>query len=275
MEFGANLSYKINACMKLIRCLCASIFILLSCKQQPRIEFLQQNSVSLAQPRVIANKTFIDSFVTIQAYLKVKDVAIHYTSNGEVPSLNSEKYTQPIKVSNPGIYKFRAFHNNWKPSEVTEIELFKKGISAEAILWHTKASEKYIGQGSQTLINQTKATLNFTDNQWVGFDSVAVATVMFKEKTFIKLVTISYLNDVSSWIFPPESIEVVVNNDKKIKSLIPLKEGVDKKNETLNVPIETEVFSLKIQVNNLQSIPEWHEGKGQKAWLFMDEFIFN
>lgn len=261
--------------MKLIRCLCASIFILLSCKQQPRIEFLQQNSVSLAQPRVIANKTFIDSFVTIQAYLKVKDVAIHYTSNGEVPSLNSEKYTQPIKVSNPGIYKFRAFHNNWKPSEVTEIELFKKGISAEAILWHTKASEKYIGQGSQTLINQTKATLNFTDNQWVGFDSVAVATVMFKEKTFIKLVTISYLNDVSSWIFPPESIEVVVNNDKKIKSLIPLKEGVDKKNETLSVPIETEVFSLKIQVNNLQSIPEWHEGKGQKAWLFMDEFIFN
>lgn len=256
--------------------LCFVFFIMLSCKQQPQTNFLQENSISLAQPRVAANKTFIDSFVTIQARLKVENVAIHYTSNGDEPSLNSEKYTKPIQALNPGIYKFKAFHNNWKPSEVTEIELFKKGISADAILWHTKASEKYKGQGDNTLINQTKASLNFTDKEWVGFDTTAISTVKFNKKTHIKSVTISYLNDAASWIFPPESIIIFMDNDSKKEEIIkPLSQLTDKKNGAINIPIEAEIKSLKIQIKNLQSIPEWHEGKGKKGWLFIDELIFN
>ncbi len=256
--------------------LCFMFFLMLSCKQEEQTNFLQQNSISLAQPRVIVNKTFIDSFVAIRAHLKVENVAIHYTSNGNEPSLNSEKYTQPIQVSNPGIYKFKAFHNNWKPSEVTEIELFKKGISADNILWYTKASEKYSGQGDKTVINQTKASLNFTDKEWVGFDTTAISTVKFNKKNHVKSVTISYLNDAASWIFPPESIIIFMDNDSKKEKIIkPLSQLVDKKNGTINIPIDAEITSLKIKINNLQSIPEWHEGKGQKAWLFMDEFIFN
>ena len=276
MEFGSNLSYKTNTCMRLLMSICVVVFILFSCKREKQANFLQQNNISLAQPRVIANKTFIDSFVTIQANLKVEDVAIYYTSNGDEPSLETQRYIQPIQVSNPGIYKFKAFHNNWKPSEVTEIELFKKGISADTILWHSNASEKYSGQGVETLINQTKASLSFTDEEWVGFDTAAIATIKFNKKIFIKSVTISCLNDAPSWIFPPESIVIFMNNDfEKIKTISPLKQLVDRKNEAISIPIEAEVTSLKIQVNNMQSIPEWHEGKGQKAWLFMDEFIFN
>ncbi len=251
------------------------LFLLSSCKQETQTNFLQQNSISLAQPRVVANKTFIDSFVTIKANLKVEDVNIYYTSNGDVPSLTSQKYTQPIQASEPGVYKFKAFHSDWKPSEITAITLFKKGLSADSILWHTKASEKYKGQGVKALINQTKASLNFTDKEWVGFDTTAIATIQFDKKTFVKSITISYLNDPASWIFPPENIEISTINDKKTKSVLPLKEFVDKKNETISIPVEAEIKSLKVEVKNLQSIPEWHEGKGQKAWLFIDEFIFN
>ncbi|WP_418603168.1 chitobiase/beta-hexosaminidase C-terminal domain-containing protein [Hwangdonia sp.] len=262
--------------MRLLIQLCFVFFVMLSCKQPTETKFLQQNTISLAQPRVITNKTFIDSFVTIQAQLKVDDVVIRYTSNGEEPSLNSEKYTQPIQAVNPGVYKFKAFHNHWKPSEVTEVELFKKCLSADGILWHSKASEKYNGQGEKTLINQTKASLNFTDNEWVGFDTTAISTVKFNKKTYVKSVTISYLNDAASWIFPPERIILFINNDLKKEYVIkPLNQLVDRKNETVIIPVEAEVSSLKIQVNNRQSIPEWHEGKGQKAWLFIDEFIFN
>ena len=249
--------------------------IILGCKQDAPKTFLQKSTIALAQPRVTVNKTFIDSFVTIKAHLKVENVEIYYTENGNEPTLTSKKYKAPIQVSNPGIYKFKAFHKDWKPSDVTEIELFKKGIFAQTILWHTKASEKYSGQGAKTLINQTKASLNFTDKEWVGLDSVAVATVNFKEKTFLKSVTISYLNDVSSWIFPPELVVLFINDIKREIPISAPTEPVNKKNETVKIPIETEVKSLKIQIKNMQSIPEWHEGKGQNAWLFMDEFIFN
>ncbi|WOD42663.1 chitobiase/beta-hexosaminidase C-terminal domain-containing protein [Hwangdonia lutea] len=262
--------------MRLLMSLYFMLVLMVGCKHEKQPDFLQQNTISLAQPRVTTNKTFIDSFVTIQAQLKVDDVVIRYTSNGEEPSLNSEKYTQPIQAVNPGIYKFKAFHNHWKSSEVTKVELFKKGLSADGILWHTKASEKYNGQGEKTLINQTKATLNFTDSQWVGFDTTAVSTITFNKKIYVKSLTISYLNDAASWIFPPKSIIIFINDDLKEEHVLePLSQTVAKKNETKNITVEAEVESLKIQVNNLQSIPEWHEGKGQNAWLFMDEFIFN
>ncbi len=251
------------------------LFLLIGCKQETQTNFLQQNTISLAQPRVVANKTFIDSFVTIKASLKVDGVEIHYTSNGEIPGLTSPKYTQPIQASEPGVYKFKAFHSDWNPSETTAITLFKTGLPADSILWHTNASEKYKGQGPKTLINQTKASLNFTDKQWVGFDTSAIATVQFNKKIFVKSITISYLNDPASWIFPPENIEISMINGKKTKPVMPVKALTDKKNETISIPIEAMVKSLKINVNNLQSIPEWHEGKGQKAWLFIDEFIFN
>ncbi|MCL6296169.1 chitobiase/beta-hexosaminidase C-terminal domain-containing protein [Jejuia spongiicola] len=260
--------------MRLIS-LCFMLFLLSSCKHETQTNFLQKSSISLAQPRVIANKTFIDSFVTIKAGLKVEDVDIYFTSNGDEPSLISQKYSQPIQASKPGVYKFKAFHRDWKPSESTAITLLKKGLSANSILWHTNASEKYKGQGTITVINQTKASLNFTDREWVGFDTTAIATIQFNKKVFIKSLTVSYLSDPASWIFPPENIEIFVDNDKKVNPVTPLKGFVDKNNETISIPIEAEIKSLKIEVKNLQSIPEWHEGKGQKAWLFIDELIFN
>ena len=44
---------------------------------------------------------------------------------------------------------------------------------------------------------------------------------------------------------------------------------------SFNIPIDREVSTLDITVKNLEQIPDWHDGKGNKAWLFMDEWIFN
>ena len=50
---------------------------------------------------------------------------------------------------------------------------------------------------------------------------------------------------------------------------------VDKAMMSFNIPIDQEVSTLDITVKNLGQIPDWHDGKGYKAWLFMDEWIFN
>ncbi|MCF8272411.1 MAG: chitobiase/beta-hexosaminidase C-terminal domain-containing protein [Flavobacteriaceae bacterium] len=252
--------------------------ILFNCSVKNKTTFLQPNTVSLAQPRVMASNNLIDSFVTISANLKLDGISIHYTSNGEEPTLLSPKYKYPIKASEPIIYKFKAFHPDCNPSETMELPLYKKGLNVDAIVWHTNPNEKYAGQGPITLINDKLASFIFSDSQWVGFDSLASATISFKKKTFVESISLRYLNDMASWIFPPESVSVYIDEEPFYKNTTSpelLKEMLPREIKSISLSIKKEVTSLRIEVNNLKSIPAWHEGQGQKAWLFMDEWIVN
>ncbi|MBD0831910.1 chitobiase/beta-hexosaminidase C-terminal domain-containing protein [Aestuariibaculum sediminum] len=252
--------------------------LLMNCASKENKAYLQSKEVQLVQPRVIANSVLVDSFVIIKASLKVDGTTIFYTSNGDMPNESSNKYQDPIKVSNPGLYRFRAYHPDWKSSDIAELKIYKKGKQAESIIWHTQASNKYPGLGEKTVINENKGLLNFTDAQWVGFDTLASATVCFKEKTYLKSVDISFLIDTGSWIFPPEEVSVIINGDAESMKTIQLNKtesSSEISNKTIKIPLETEVKTLKINVQNIRSIPEWHEGRGTSAWLFMDEWLFN
>jgi hypothetical protein len=37
----------------------------------------------------------------------------------------------------------------------------------------------------------------------------------------------------------------------------------------------TEIMVLKIVVYNVDKLPKWHAGKGQKGWFFVDEVMVN
>jgi len=45
--------------------------------------------------------------------------------------------------------------------------------------------------------------------------------------------------------------------------------------DDVRIPINKKIKTITIAVKNTEKLPEWHPGKGLKAWLFMDEWIFN
>jgi len=256
------------------------MLICLSCKKESPNVYLQQEEVSLVQPRIEVSSTIIDSFVTVSANSGIKGTEIYYTINEGEPNLSSLKYVDPIKIFEPGTYTFKSFHSHWKPSESLSMTFFKKGIQPTEIIWETAPNEKYRGNGPSTIINQKKAPISFSDAEWVGFDTFAMAKVVFKERTFVKSIDLGYLSDPQSWIFPPSEIIIYPNdskneNDKLIVQVDTLDGMVPKAIKNINISVNKEVNSLRIEVVNLQHIPKWHEGAGTKAWLFMDEWIFN
>ena len=275
MEFWTNLPYKTDTRMRLIILLL--ILINFGCaKKEDTNTYLKQEEIPLVQPRVEANNTIIDSTVTIQAELRLEGTKLYYTTDNTEPTEQSTQYTTPLITENAGTYKFKAFHNDWKPSESTTLKLYKKGIALNNILWHTQAHNSYPGLGEETLINNKKASKQFRDSQWVGFDSIAKATINFEKETFIKTLTIGFLIDTKSWIFPPSSITLVINKKDTISVTLNrhLKMGMVALKD-LPITINKGVTSITVTVNNTQQLPEWHPGKGLKAWLFMDEWIFN
>ncbi len=242
--------------------------------------FLQQEEIQIVQPKLLISNRIIDSVETIDIAKGLEDAQIFYTIDKSEPTEQSLAFTIPIQVKKEGVYKFKSFLKGWKPSETIAIEFFKKGMPIEKIKWITTYDNKYSGQGENTLINASKATSNFGNKEWLGFDTIAVAAFNFEKKKFVKTLKIGYLNDPSSWIFPPKEVTLFtsydgVTFDKINVKLEALPQSNSAKMEQLIIEINKEFQFAKIEVQNVDKIPEWHEGKGKKAWLFMDEWLFN
>ncbi len=249
---------------------------LVACAKEGKTKYVQQQELNVAPPKVHATNTLIDSSVILTADLRLDGVEIFYTTNGKAPTKTAQKYERPLKVENEGVFKFKAFHPDWKPSETTLMKLYKKGYKPSKISWFTNAHDSYPGFGNTTVINENKGTLDFRDRQWQGFDSIAKSKLYFDKSPFIKSITIGYLIDTKSWIFPPKKIELHLNHKDTIAiKMAPLAEKEIKKLEDVQILIDSKVDSITIIVHNTSELPEWHLGTGKSAWLFMDEWIFN
>ena len=102
---------------------------------------------------------------------------------------------------------------------------------------------------------------------------ILIYTLIYHLAKKIKTINISFLVNQGSWIFGPEKIEVLQNSTIVYESDI---------TESLN-PLEGKNIIQKIKVNlknndNLilriypvGKLPAWHDGKGNLAWVFIDE----
>ncbi|MDH5399748.1 MAG: peptidylprolyl isomerase, partial [Cyclobacteriaceae bacterium] len=88
---------------------------------------------------------------------------------------------------------------------------------------------------------------------------------------------------VSAWqyILKPEKIEVYGGDDpgdlKLISSIkIPLPAKSPPTEQVgISVPLESQQYRYyKILAHPVAKLPEWHRGKGEKGWVFVDEVFF-
>lgn len=130
-----------------------------------------------------------------------------------------------------------------------------------------------------TLIDNKGGTTNISGNTWLGFQTDTVDIVMqLHKKEKVKNVLVNLLRDYGSWIFLPEKIEVYAfkNNAFQLVDNKAFKQD-NNVNGSACVPIVfalkngVKTDKLKIQLHLVKQIPDWHAGKGNKSWIFVDE----
>lgn len=258
-----------------------AILFLVGCKQGSQLELLQQNEIQLVKPRLMSSNKIIDSTVSLTADLKLDQVKIFYTDNGQEPTEESILYQEPILIASPSVYKFKAFHPYWKASETEEIKFIKKGYDVDSIIWLHPLNNQYSGRGAKTLVNHTKANNNYLDKEWLGFDKPVGLICKFEKMTQLSSIDIGYLSHPGAWIFPPEEISIYVSQDgidfRKISDeVVPVVQGFkDASLATHRIEVNEAVLAIQLSFQNVQNLPEWHDGAGNGAWMFMDEIIFN
>jgi hexosaminidase len=89
---------------------------------------------------------------------------------------------------------------------------------------------------------------------------------------------IHFLENTRSWIFGPRLVEFSVSDNGTTFSNIFIKsfETPQKDQEQLiSVPFyyDCKARFVKVRAVNARKLPDWHPGKGEPAWLFVDEII--
>jgi hypothetical protein len=92
------------------------------------------------------------------------------------------------------------------------------------------------------------------------------------------------LENVDAYIFPPQQITVWASTDGKqwkVLGSISPKQPLQKDkavNQLINAECTfppTALQYIKFEAKPVSTLPQWHRGKGEKGWVFMDEVFVN
>ncbi len=240
---------------------------------------------SLAPPIIENESIFFEEKNKVKLSLGLKNTRIHYTLDGTTPTERSPLFSKEIILDHSAILKAKAFHPQCLPSKTVSAQFIKlgKSLPIKNITLNQTPNKNYPGSGAKGLIDRKKGTTNFRTTQWMGFAGGDLeTTIEFEKKTNFQNVIISLLSDQGSWIFMPDTMEIHCSNDgKKFKFLKSKKIKPTKEGESIGLHFEEISFPknktkfIKVVIKPLPSIPEWHAGKGNAPWLFIDEILID
>jgi len=263
---------------KIVYLLCCCIF-LFSCKEASVANYASGKVFQLAPPKILVDSLLFATTAQLEAEFDMPDAVIRYTTGGYEVTASSKLYTKPITVKEASKFTFATFHSEYQKSPEVQIWLtqIKQNVSDTKVTLSPEPHPNYPGDGAQVLVDLQKGTTQFrAGKQWLGFQSKQVIVQLdFEKEISIEKLLISSLNDHGSWIFVPQAIHVS-SNDKEIGFLtlkVPA-EVEPKQIKLLDVPVINGTYkTITIQIDLMEAIPEWHQGKGTAPFFFIDEIL--
>jgi hypothetical protein len=207
---------------------------------------------------------------------------IRYTLDGYKPDRSAFLYRNPIKIDHDVTLTAVAYKDEKQLERPVEFKIEYHRIVGKNIIYKNRFSERYPGNGLQALNDGLRGSLIYNDGYWQGFngDNMDVVIDLGEDFSF-KTLSATFLLDQKRWIFIPETVNYFFSEDgvnfQKISGLkhnIPLNSEIPLTNDfTVKLSRSLKAKYLRIEAINIGVCPEWHPGKGQKAWLFIDEII--
>ena len=247
------------------------LFGILDCFGQP---FFQ-----LAPPLLKYRSAFFSGSTLLEIIFNQPGAEIRYTLNGNEPGENDLLYSTPVTITKRTEVKVKTFGKEFRPSETVSVTFIKNGKPINNIQF-SKPNELYANSKTDILHDNIGGIPGFNNGNWLGYDSDSVEIMIdLENKEAIKTVLIDFLQDENSWIFLPEQVLVYYYNNKQAPFIPAGKEtfthetpGVKQCNfHEISLGKKIKTAKLKLVLLPLKKIPDWHPGKGNHAWLFIDE----
>jgi len=241
--------------------------------------------LKLSPPVLLNEENFITAAVPLKLKHYIQGTTIHYTTDGSEPdSLGSPVFKGNETINSNVLIRAKAFKPGWITSDILEANFYKNTYTADTLIYLVKPNEKYKDDAGKLLIDHQKGEPDFRSGNWVAFREKRMECLLaFSTAIAVQSITLSSLIDASSYIMPAQSIEIWGgDNAKNLKLLGRLVPEQPTKSTGGSVMKGFEckfnkstVKYIKIIGNPVDRLPSWHPGKGEKAWIFVDEILVN
>jgi len=188
------------------------------------------------------------------------------------------KFTKPFEILQTSTIEAYVKTNEGQSNTISAT--FFKKPNNYSINIKSKYNPQYHAGGPEGLIDGILGTENWRKGDWQGYQSQDFeAVVDLQEAKDITEISARFLQDQRSWILMPTKVEYYISDDNVNFTYF------GSVNNTLDPKIEENIILnftadetkskkaryVKIIAKNFGKLPEWHQGFGGDAFIFVDE----
>ncbi len=194
---------------------------------------------------------------------------------------NFKNYNQKIKIYESSTVE--TYISDLYKAELTSSNTisatFIKKPNNYSIKINSKYNPQYHAGGDEGLIDGIFGSENWRKGDWQGYQGQDFeAIVNLNETKKVTSVSARFLQDSRAWILMPTKVEFYISEDNVNFILVKtIDNTLDPKNTEVQITdFETKISEVKakyvkVKAYNFGKLPEWHQGFGGDAFIFIDE----
>ncbi len=161
----------------------------------------------------------------------------------------------------------------------TSTATFYKRPNNYAITLHSTYNKQYTADGDEGLLDGLKGDTDWRKGRWQGYQGQDFeAVVDLKKEIQVNAIYAGFLQDTRAWILMPSTVIFYGSADGvNFEEIKTLKNEVADTNmavqrQELGVKSVGRVYRyIKVKAINYGKLPQWHPGKNEDAFVFIDE----
>ena len=192
-------------------------------------------------------------------------------------------YLSPLNIVNSLKIIAYAKDINGKTSDTISATYFKKPNNYTIDI-KSNYNKQYTAGGDEGIIDGILGTTNWKKGDWQGYQSQDFEAVIdLQSEKKLSNFRATFLQDSRSWILMPTKVEYYSSSDNinfkligTIENTIDPKENENKiENFSYKSAKDIKARYVKIKAYNFGKLPNWHQGYGGDAFIFIDEITIN
>ena len=233
----------------------------------------------VSTPEIKAELERFDRKMNVTLTCADANAKIYYTLDGSEPTQKSKLYTKPFSINTTTTVKAKAFVANKIASFTTKKHYDRIIIAGTEFV--EKPHRNYATNCETVLMDGKKGIAGNWGEGWLGFSGNGTEfTIELSQATDIHHLYVGCGICPNDWVLLPKGVHVAVSTDGQnftdfVKAEFPMYkyDAMDvRRRDDARATIDVkDVKYIKVKVDNVGKLPEWHDYAGEDAWIMIDE----